>query len=194
MEHFLLDVSNLEGTNAYCSAESAEAIRKDAEALPLCAVHDIGNGNYHYLSLFFLERISEPFDLVLFDHHPDDQCGAFDQDMLSCGNWVKVARETLPNLRRVHWFGGPQDPGFPQGDLPVYVSVDLDVLDQRYIRTVWDQGDMTMEELEGILSKILSEQTTIGVDICGSSDPQEPAVLRLYEIVSMSKPFSQGIM
>ena len=67
--------SYLEGTNCYCCDESAAIIREKVSQLPLDAVHLIGTGDYHYVSLFYLERISHPFRLVLFDNHPDDQKG-----------------------------------------------------------------------------------------------------------------------
>ncbi|MDO5321734.1 MAG: arginase family protein [Bacteroidia bacterium] len=87
------DFSALEGTNCYCSEESAAHIRQAVSSLPLNAVHMIGTGDYHYISLFWLERIQEPFTLVLFDNHPDDQPSAFSPDTLSCGSWVAEARK-----------------------------------------------------------------------------------------------------
>lgn len=96
------DFSTLEGTNCYCSEESAARIRQAISGLPLSAVHMIGTGDYHYISLFWLERIREPFSLVLFDNHPDDQPSAFSPDTLSCGSWVAEARK-LPCCIGTYW-------------------------------------------------------------------------------------------
>lgn len=176
MNRIFADFSALEGTNCYCSEDSARAIRRHIADLPLHAVHDIGTGDYHYISLFWLERIGEPFQLVLFDHHPDDQPGAFDGDLLSCGSWVREARR-LPMLRADRWIRDAED--FPAlaelPDLPVYLSIDLDVLSEEYARTDWDQGRMTLEELEGALRGIIASRRIIGVDLCGGNTPEKGA-------------------
>ena len=88
-ENFLdgtvLDFSALEGTECYCSAESAAAIRSALAPYGPGGIHWIDSGDYHYTSLFIQELITEPYSLVLFDNHPDDQPGAFGSDLLSCG-------------------------------------------------------------------------------------------------------------
>jgi len=168
MERIFADYSALEGTNCYCSADSADRIREHVAGLPLHAFHEIGTGDYHYISLFWLERLEEPFQLVLFDHHPDDQPGAFGDDLLSCGSWVAHAR-SLTYLQRDCWIRDAVD--FPilaaLPDLPVYVSIDLDVLSREYARTDWDQGQMTMPELSGALRSLIASHRILGVDLCG---------------------------
>lgn len=176
MNRIFADFSALEGTNCYCSEDSARAIRERIAGLPLHAVHAIGTGDYHYISLFWLERIGEPFQLVLFDHHPDDQAGAFDGGLLSCGSWVREARR-LPMLRADRWIRDAED--FPAlaelPDLPVYLSIDLDVLSEEYARTDWDQGRMTLEELKGALRAVIGARRIIGVDLCGGNTPEKGA-------------------
>ncbi|SKC47397.1 hypothetical protein SAMN06298214_0771 [Bacteroidales bacterium WCE2004] len=176
MNRIFADFSALEGTNCYCSEDSARAIRERIAGLPLHAVHAIGTGDYHYISLFWLERIGEPFQLVLFDHHPDDQPGAFDGGLLSCGSWVREARR-LPMLRADRWIRDAED--FPAlaelPDLPVYLSIDLDVLSEEYARTDWDQGRMTLEELKGALRAVIGARRIIGVDLCGGNTPEKGA-------------------
>jgi hypothetical protein len=70
--------------------------------------------------------------------------------------------------------------------LPLYISVDKDVLSGEYARTNWNQGEMTLDTLEEILKFFISMQTSmqismqnsmqkyeksgggiIGIDICG---------------------------
>ena len=176
MQRIFADFSALEGTNCYCSEDSASLIRKRIAALPLHAVHDIGTGDYHYISLFWLERIGEPFQLLLFDHHPDDQRGAFGSGLLSCGGWVAEARR-LPQLRADRWIRDAAD--FPAlaelPDLPVYLSIDLDVLSEEYARTDWDQGRMTLEELKGALRGVIATRRILGVDLCGGNTPEKGA-------------------
>lgn len=160
------DFSELEGTCCYCSEESSARIRAAISGLPLEAVHTIGTGDYHYVTLFWAERITEAFGLVLFDNHPDDQRGAFGDDMLSCGSWVCNVR-ALPCCRYdVHIRGACGLENIPSG-LPVYVSVDLDVLSPEYAHTGWDQGPMTLDELCASLSELRQTRRIIGIDICG---------------------------
>ena len=176
MERINVDFSGLQGTNCYCSAESAEQIRRSVASLPLEAFHLIGTGDYHYQTLFWLERIREPFCLVLFDHHPDDQPGAFGESLLSCGGWVAEARR-LPLLRADCWIRDAADfptlAGLPE--LPLYLSVDLDVLSEQYARTDWDQGQMSLEELLSALASLRSTRRILGVDLCGGITPQKGA-------------------
>jgi len=178
-EHKLTDsdFSSLEGTACYCSDESAEQIRQAVAGLPLGSVHWIGTGDYHYISLFWAERIREPFILVLFDNHPDDQDTAFGGDILSCGSWVKQAR-ALPFCKSVVWFDGKgkvhggldRDP-----ELPTYISVDLDVLDVSYARTNWDQGNVGLGALLDAIESIAASRRIIGADICGGLSGEECA-------------------
>lgn len=176
MRRINTDFSALEGTNCYCSAQSAQHIRRAITALPLHAVHEIGTGDYHYQTLFWLERIEEPFALVLFDHHPDDQAGAFGEGLLSCGGWVAEARR-LPLLRSDLWIQREED--FPAldtlPDLPVYLSVDLDVLSPAYARTDWDQGEMSLDALMAALRLLTLSRRILGVDLCGGITPEKGA-------------------
>lgn len=159
--------SYLEGTNCYCCDESAAIIREKVSELPLEAVHLIGTGDYHYVSLFYLERISRPFRLVLFDNHPDDQKAVLMDGLLSCGSWVGEARR-LEMLRDSVWIRRVEDLAqFDPAGLPLYLSVDLDVLDEKYASTNWDQGTMSLDELCRAVDALKSRGSIIGVDICG---------------------------
>ena len=150
----LLDFRPLDGTQCYCSATSADAIRSALAPFGPGGIHWIDSGDYHYASLFFLEMIHRPFCLVLFDHHSDDGEDAFGSGMLSCGNWVAFARR-LPLWRE------------DDGALPVYISIDKDVLSREYARTDWDQGDMTLGQLCSCITQINSCRQIIGIDVCG---------------------------
>ena len=58
------------------------------------------------MSRLWLELVTEPFDLLVFDHHTDMQEPAFG-GILSCGGWVRAALEELPLLHRVYLAGPP---------------------------------------------------------------------------------------
>lgn len=51
--------------------------------------------------------------------------------------------------------------------IPVYFSVDKDVLSEGFARTNWDQGRMTLSTLKEILQWICDRNAVLGVDICG---------------------------
>ena len=52
-------------------------------------------------------------------------------------------------------------------DAPFYISIDKDVLDERYCETNWNQGKMPLSLLEHLLSLFLDQKHILGVDICG---------------------------
>ena len=56
-------------------------------------------------------------------------------------------------------------------DLPVYLSLDKDVLCAEDASTTWSQGDMTLEELGQFVAILLEKQDILGMDVCGECDP-----------------------
>lgn len=162
-----LDLRDIEGTNCYCSDEAASEIRDRIKRFSPYGLHWIDTGDYHYSSLFWLEKITEPFTLFLFDNHPDDQDTAFGTDILSCGNWVKYARNLPGVIDFFHLTG--TSASFKDGNQTgtAYLSIDLDVLSGEFARTDWDQGDMTLEELKQSIMMIAERYNIIGADICG---------------------------
>lgn len=60
---------------------------------------------------------------------------------------------------------------------PVYLSIDKDVLDAHSAATNWDQGELTLPELEQLLSVVLHQEQVIGIDICGEC----PATLDIFK-------------
>ncbi len=86
-----INCTDIPGTDCYCDDEAVAAINDElnkAGVVDAQGIHFIDNGNYHYMSKFWTDRIAEPFTLVVFDHHPDMQEPRFG-DILSCGGWVK---------------------------------------------------------------------------------------------------------
>ena len=104
-----LDCTKIVGTDCYCdddaikeinelidSAERSSGNINSAETAP--QIHFFDNGNYHYMSKLWTDRVQEPFTLIVFDHHPDMQPPRFG-GILSCGGWVK---EVLEHNKFVH--------------------------------------------------------------------------------------------
>ena len=77
-------------------------------------------------------------------------------------------------------------------DLPLYISVDKDVLCKEDASTTWSQGDMHLSELMSFLEVVLELQNVVGRDVCGECDQDSgsedflndhanEAILRLWE-------------
>lgn len=148
-----LDLTDLEGTICYCDPESEKVIEKAFKSLPINALHWIDGGDYHYLTDIWMRFLNEPAQLVLFDHHPDDQTPSLGEDILSCGGWVAHSKRCNPLL-------------VEKSDL-VYLSIDLDYLSPDYARTNWDQGEANLQELLVGIDDALAGKQLAGVDICG---------------------------
>jgi arginase family enzyme len=191
-----IDCSDISGTDGYCTREAAEKINKRIAKLGPEGIHFIDNGNYHYVTKLWTNMIREPFRLILFDHHTDMQPLKI-PGLLSCGSWVREMLIHNKNLREVMVLGTPagaerkatQEWGnrvlfddeelihrhqirIPKdvGRLPVYVSIDKDVLSTKDAETNWDQGKVTLAELKAILESIFAHERVIGMDVCGEYD------------------------
>ena len=82
-------------------------------------------------------------------------------------------------------------------DLPLYISVDKDVLCKGDASTTWSQGDMHLSELMSFLELVLERQNILGMDVCGEcdmdscsedflNDHANEAILRLWEKMQKS--------
>lgn len=65
-------------------------------------------------------------------------------------------------------------------ELPLYISIDKDILCKKDASTTWSQGDMSLEELKSCLETVflhLREKggKIAGVDICGEQNQEEGA-------------------
>lgn len=164
------DFSYLEGTNCYCSEDSARQIRELISEAPTAAIHLLGTGDYHYCSLFWAEKIDEDFALVLMDQHPDDQASAFDQGLLSCGSWLEQLRK-LPHFKAELWINGKGESARGDiseiGNLPIFLSIDLDILSTECAVTDWDQGELSLEQLLSLIRSVKEGRRLIAADICG---------------------------
>lgn len=199
-----VDCRDMSGVNGYCSDDAQEEIRKRIQDYDYRGIHFLDSGNYHYLSKFWLEKIEEPYSLVVFDHHTDMQESAF-FGMLSCGSWIKEVLEEHPYIKEVCVVGPPKaateqcEPNLAsqvvfltqeeleagtlekwyaflehRKELPAYLSIDKDVLCLEDARTNWDQGEMKLEEMEKMIKQVFQKRNVLGADICGEN-PQDTA-------------------
>ena len=108
------DCTRIDGTDCYCDDEAQAIIREQIEfcktpalrqaqgpsSISTPGIHFFDNGNYHYMSKLWTDSIREPFDLVVFDHHPDMQPPRF-EGILSCGGWIKEVLEHNKFVQKV---------------------------------------------------------------------------------------------
>lgn len=195
-----IDLTALEGTTFFCEDEAADTIRQAISSRPLSGIHWIDSGDYHYVSLFWLERIKEPFVLLMMDHHSDMQESAFGAGLLSCGSWLLQSLRTLPMLQKVILIG-PEDGEVLEAErcfqdkvlwvrecelknaaeqiretlktYPVYISFDKDILSETYCTSGWTQGEMKPEMAMELIRLAHRQSKVIGIDICGEAPPKD---------------------
>ncbi len=183
----VVDCRHIQGTNCYCDNEAKVALRRQIRDLPAEDIHFLDSGNYHYLSLLWLEKLDEPFSLVLFDHHPDMQPPSFGE-ITSCGGWVKEVLDSNQHINRVYLVGVNEKhlselemdsrvtigtEALEEDENPVYISFDKDVLQETDARCDWDQGTLALGEAETIIKSILEKHRVLGMDVCGEDNTWE---------------------
>lgn len=232
-----IDCSDIQETDMYCSKNAYEKIWGRIEPYGIQGIHYIDSGNYHYITKIITDHITEPFGLVMYDHHTDMQIPMV-PEMMSCGDWAGQTLIQNKNLRQLVVVGPPESDieqtlesysgsqserllifsakdlhgGLPEDklkhirtDLPLYISIDKDVLGTEYTETNWSQGDMSIDGLERLLSVFLGGQgeekntdacrnderyaggirhsRILGVDVCGEvqTDISVPEYLEAEE-------------
>ncbi len=95
----------------WMSRKTAQDIRKRLEGLRhLNRINLLGSGDFHHLSLAILERLREPFSLIIFDFHPDwDMLPPF----MGCGSWVGRALKDINIVKCLLIGPSSQDLSFP---------------------------------------------------------------------------------
>ncbi|MCR4428479.1 MAG: hypothetical protein NUV68_03940 [Caldiserica bacterium] len=184
---------------------------------PLPSLSFLGSGDFHFLSFFLQKKIGFPFRLLLFDFHLDFK--ESQEGFLSCGNWLNRVLG-LKNCSEVWILGAGEQRGIdprvrfedPMSldwrklfSLPLYISLDKDVLSPAELELAWDQGTWTKEELINLLTSTLSEGVNlVGADVCGEPilnpsdfsfnsqnqmDKSEKLNLRIAHLFEGLKPF-----
>lgn len=273
----ILDFTTLSGTTGFCDDAAADEIRRRIADFPARGIHFLDNGNFHYLTRFWCEKISEDFALVVYDHHVDLRKPVF-PGLMSCGSWIRdvllrnshcravliigpecaqadIIERELQSLADEDSFSDDSMSGtaaerrmtadqatqasaagqlphvsaadyashswtyvrreandqrpcasapvrvccFTEDDildgraarelphllnalhLPVYISIDKDVLSRKVLHTNWDQGIMTEAEFRRELDRFTMDPNIhiLGVDICG--EPAYNACRRLLD-------------
>ncbi|MBQ9360418.1 MAG: hypothetical protein IJT96_05220 [Lachnospiraceae bacterium] len=179
----VIDLTDLYGTRMYVDDEAEREIKSrlylhygmggygnhtidNHDFLP--CIRFIDNGNYHYMTRILASFIIEPFDLITFDHHTDDKEPAF-AGLRSCGSWRKDIADENELLKESILIRSYEDfkTSYISSDLPLYISVDKDVLSVDVLKTNWDQGDMREDEFFDIIRELLDNRNVIAFDVCG---------------------------
>lgn len=164
----VVDLSSIEGTNCYCAPDAEDDILRSVAPFSDFPIRWIDSGDYHYMTKILSAGIQEPFDLLLLDHHPDDQEPEFD-GVLSCGSWVNEIKRENPFLKDVITIGPDSrqtlsDRSF--GNL--YISLDKDIMSREWARTDWSQGEFTLDEILSMIGAAIDRSDhIIAIDICG---------------------------
>lgn len=213
LKPYILDFTTLSGTNGFCDDAAADEIRRRIADFPARGLHFLDNGNFHYLTRFWCEKITENFALVVYDHHVDLRKPVF-PGLMSCGSWIRDVLLWNSHCRAVLIIGperaqadiierelqsliGDDQPlrsstsasvsCFTEDDildgraarelphildelrLPIYISIDKDVLSRKVLRTNWDQGIMTEAEFRHEFDRFTTDPEIhiLGADICG---------------------------
>lgn len=191
----LIDCSDIEGCDLYCSKAAEIEIKKRTEQYGIHGIHFIDSGNFHYITKINTDRIMKPFSLVLYDHHTDMQEPMINK-MTSCGDWAAQVINENKNLVQLILVGATENDieqihiknreklitfsaeelrsgrgkdklSKIMTDVPFYISIDKDILDKNFIETNWSQGHMPLDMLEHLLQFFIKDKKIIGIDICG---------------------------
>ena len=194
-DYKIIDLYDLKNVSRYCDEKTLNIIRKKLYDIENYKIKFIDSGNYHYISYLILEKIKKPFVLVLFDHHTDMQQPLM-EGMMSCGDWAGMVLDQNPALQQFILIGPAEDDikqirtkhldklitfsaeeirkgeGVERlkrihGGVPLYISIDKDVLSEQYSETNWNQGELTLGMLEHMLQYFLERAPVYGIDICG---------------------------
>lgn len=101
------DCRAIDGCGRFCDDAAADEIRSRTAEMPADGLHWIDSGDYHFVTLFWCEKIREQFDLVLFDNHTDMQEPRF-EGLLSCGSWLLEMLRRNPFLRHAYIIGASE--------------------------------------------------------------------------------------
>jgi arginase family enzyme len=189
-------LDDLLNANLFCEKESLRLIEQQLMKYPQNDITLIGSGNFHYVTFLLLSKITQPFSLVLLDHHTD-MYPSPSEDLMACSSWVLEAIRHLPQLKKVIFVGVNEDwkihipamderfavyskhhilVDFPSiiesiiNEIPtsrIYISIDKDVLDEEEAQTAWSHGNMKLHQIIALLEELYKHKELIGLDVCG---------------------------
>ncbi|WP_455720422.1 arginase family protein [Agathobacter sp.] len=123
--------------------------------------HMTSCGDWAAKALDTNERLKQ---LILIGPHESDIA------QIECKNKDKLITFSAEELRKEYEqnaIGDNNKISKIRKDLPFYISIDKDVLDEKYSETNWSQGRMSLTMLERLLTHFLENEKIIGIDICG---------------------------
>lgn len=172
-----IDLRDTPGTKLYVDPEGEKLIRMRISGGRENKIHLIDIGDYHYITRLYLYYEKEPFDLLVFDNHSDDQAPMI-EGLRSCGSWIRDALYDMPEtLMSVKLIKSYNDRRYLKGSFdikrPLYISIDKDVLSFEECPTNWDQGDMDPGMMLDILKNEAENREIVGIDICGGPAMQD---------------------
>lgn len=118
-----VNTRDIPGTNCYCDGDAMNEIRSRIRPYSGRGIHFIDSGNYHYMTRIWLEKISRPFNLLVFDNHTDMQPPAFG-GLLSCGGWIYDSLMEISLLKKVILIG-PDEEAFSRVEPEIREKVDF---------------------------------------------------------------------
>ena len=83
------------------------------------------------------------------------------------GRVTVICEDEVDDVVKSGIFPGNNDEENQTARVPLYISIDKDVLSKDFASTDWDQGTMTLESLEALLKAYSAGREIIGADICG---------------------------
>lgn len=143
----------------------------------------IGKGEYHYISFIFLKRIKQPFALVIVDNHLDMKYS--NRDFIKCDSWVYRAG-VLENLKEIFYINSSRINRIPKTIYPVYLSIDKDILAEKYLITRWSQGKSSPYQIFNFISETSSINRIIGMDICGEPESDNIMEIKKSEAINLN--------
>lgn len=203
-----VDCTDLSGVHGFCDGASLTEIERRAKKAG-GSFRFLDCGNFHYVSYVLQKSCKEPYDLVVFDHHADLMTPSFGS-LLSCGNWIRQLLAENAFLKQVILIGVCDELAYavkgefkdrvkiyPESRMsqmewvwdfagllkePVYLSIDKDVFSSSELTTDWDQGSMTLAQLNQALQIICRKEPILAVDICGEYNSISGGNRRIEEL------------
>ncbi|WP_448516025.1 hypothetical protein [Pseudothermotoga sp.] len=171
-----LDLRHLRSVKYMCHETTLTLVGKLVEQ---GKVAFLGDSAYHHFSYVFLTFIDTPFELVVFDNHRDDTNKV--STLLTCDGWIRAAKR-LKNLEAVHIVRRKNE--LPRClKHPIYLSIDKDVLSDRFLKLGWSQGTMKPEELLEAVEFLREKFEIVGVDISG--EPRDALEMTRSEEINL---------
>lgn len=172
-----IDLKDFSSIRFMCSKKVLDSISEKIKKVEN-SLFFIGAGEYHHFTYMLLKKFDKTLSLIVIDKHVDYSDTY--QGFITCGSWLKdaaglkqigeifVLSEDKRNVynNKVKIFS-PLEYKKIKPCLPVYISIDKDILTKSSINTTWDQGHCQPKTLIEIVSYFLSAFEIVGADICG---------------------------